>query len=110
MTSDERNVQRTIDEIVRGHRVVLFMKGTKSFPQCGFSKAVVDVLKALGVDFFDVDVLKDPDIRQGVKEYSNWPTLPQLYIDGKFVGGCDITLELYRSGELQRLLGLEAAS
>src|SRR4051812_48255470 len=81
--------------------VLLFMKGTPVFPQCGFSAAVVHVLSELGVKFKSVDVLKDPDIRQGVKEYSNWPTIPQLYVKGEFVGGCDIIKEMFEQGELE---------
>lgn len=86
------------------HDVVLFMKGTSVFPQCGFSAAVVQVLSQVGVDFKSVNVLEDEGIRQGIKEYSNWPTIPQLYVKGEFVGGCDIVREMYQSGELQQLL------
>ena len=84
--------------------VVLFMKGTPVFPQCGFSAAVVHVLNHLGVKFKGVDVLQDPALRQGIKEFANWPTIPQLYVNGEFVGGCDIVREMYESGELQQLL------
>ena len=99
-------VQQRIDGIVNGHRVVLFMKGTAQFPMCGFSGRAVQILKACGVsDLATVNVLEDEDIRQGVKEYANWPTIPQLYIDGEFVGGSDIMMEMYESGELQQLLG-----
>jgi monothiol glutaredoxin len=94
----------TIRETVEQNRVVLFMKGTKNFPQCGFSARAVDILKKQGVEFKDVNVLADPAIREGIKEFSNWPTIPQVYIDGKFVGGSDILLELHQSGELQKLL------
>jgi monothiol glutaredoxin len=80
--------------------VLLFMKGTPVFPQCGFSAAVVQILSHLGVKFKGVDVLKDPEIRQGIKEFSNWPTIPQLYVKGEFVGGCDIIKEMYEAGEL----------
>ena len=83
--------------------VVLFMKGTPVFPQCGFSAAVVQILSHLGVKFKGVDVLADPSVRQGIKEFSNWPTIPQLYVKGEFVGGCDIVREMYSSGELQQL-------
>ena len=83
--------------------VVLFMKGTPVFPQCGFSAAVVQILSTLGVKFKSVDVLKDPDIRQGIKDYSNWPTIPQLYVKGEFVGGCDIIREMDGTGELKTL-------
>jgi monothiol glutaredoxin len=98
------DVKETIRETVEQNRVVLFMKGTKNFPQCGFSARAVEVLKSCGAEFKDVNVLADPTIRQGIKEYSSWPTIPQVYIDGKFVGGSDILNELYQSGELQKLL------
>jgi monothiol glutaredoxin len=93
-----------IDEIVRKSDVVLFMKGTALFPQCGFSSRAVAILEHLGVGFETVDVLQDPEIRQGVKEYSDWPTVPQLYVKGEFVGGSDIMMEMYEAGELQQLL------
>ncbi|HEX2762523.1 MAG TPA: Grx4 family monothiol glutaredoxin [Allosphingosinicella sp.] len=93
-----------IDEIVRSKDVVLFMKGTALFPQCGFSSRAVAILDHLGVPFETVDVLQDPEIRQGVKEYSDWPTVPQLYVKGEFVGGSDIMMEMYEAGELQQLL------
>jgi monothiol glutaredoxin len=86
------------------NEVMLYMKGTPVFPQCGFSAAVVHVLSELGVKFKSVDVLKDPDVRQGVKEFSNWPTIPQLYVKGEFVGGCDIIKEMFESGELDAFL------
>ena len=98
------DVKKSIQETVDGNKVVLFMKGTKNFPQCGFSARAVEILRRCGVDFKDVNVLTDPDIRQGIKEFSSWPTVPQVYIDGKFVGGSDILLEMYQSGELQKLL------
>lgn len=95
----------TIRQQVTAHPVVLYMKGTPEFPQCGFSANAVRLLKACGVhDFFAVDVLEDPEIRQGIKEYANWPTIPQLYIRGEFIGGSDIMTELYQKGELQKLL------
>jgi monothiol glutaredoxin len=98
----------TIHQQVTSHPVVLYMKGTPQFPQCGFSSAATQMLKACGVDrFFSVNVLEDPDIRQGIKEYANWPTIPQLYINGEFVGGADIMREMYEAGELQKLLGKE---
>ncbi len=104
------SVHETIRELVTGHPVVLYMKGTPQFPQCGFSAAAVQMLQACGVDrFFSVDVLADPEIRQGVKDYANWPTIPQLYVSGEFVGGCDIMREMYQSGELQQLLSKQAA-
>ncbi|GIK97621.1 MAG: glutaredoxin [Alphaproteobacteria bacterium] len=84
--------------------VVLYMKGTPVFPQCGFSAAVVQVLSHMGVKFKGIDVLADPSLRQGIKDFSNWPTIPQLYVKGEFVGGCDIVREMYQSGELQDLL------
>ena len=93
------------DTTVKNNPVVVFMKGTKDFPMCGFSARVAQVMDMLGVDFKDVNVLDDMNVREGVKEYSNWPTIPQVYINGEFVGGCDITLEMYQSGELQKLLG-----
>ena len=99
------DVQQRIDELVKGHRVVLFMKGTAQFPMCGFSGRAIQVLKACGVDdLTTVNVLEDEDIRQGIKEYASWPTIPQLYINGEFVGGSDIVAEMYQSGELQQAL------
>jgi monothiol glutaredoxin len=98
-------VQDVIKEQVTGNRVVLYMKGTPDFPQCGFSANAIGILRACGVDeFHTVNVLEDPDIRQGIKEYANWPTIPQLYVNGEFVGGSDIMIELYQSGELKKLL------
>ena len=96
-------IQR-IQQDIADHDVVLYMKGTPVFPQCGFSAAVVQVLSELGVRFKSFDVLTDPSLRQGVKEFSNWPTIPQLYVKGELVGGCDIVREMYQSGELQELL------
>ncbi len=99
------DVQERIDSIVKGGRVVLFMKGTAQFPQCGFSGRAIQVLKACGVtEIKTVNVLEDQDIRQGIKDYANWPTIPQLYVAGEFVGGSDIMMEMYQSGELQLLL------
>ena len=98
------DIQDTIRETVEKNRVVLFMKGTKSFPQCGFSQRAVEILKKCGAEFKDVNVLADPVLRQGIKEFSSWPTIPQVYIGGKFVGGSDILTELFQSGELQKLL------
>ena len=99
------STQELIKKQVTEHPVVLYMKGTPDFPQCGFSANVVNILKACGVqDFFSVNVLEDPAIRQGIKEYANWPTIPQLYVKGEFVGGSDIVKEMYQSGELQKLL------
>ena len=99
------DVQQRIDDLVKQNRVVLFMKGTAQFPMCGFSGRAVQVLKACGVgDLKTVNVLEDEGIRQGIKEYANWPTIPQLYVNGEFVGGSDIMMEMYQSGELQQLL------
>jgi len=97
-------VRKKLEETVTGARVVLFMKGTKNFPQCGFSARVVQALKTVGEPFTDVNVLTDPEVREGIKEFSSWPTIPQLYVDGKFVGGCDIITELEQSGELAPLV------
>ena len=99
------SVQNTIREQVTGHRVVLYMKGSPKMPMCGFSATATQILKMCGVgDAFTVDVLQEPDIREGIKTYANWPTIPQLYVNGEFVGGCDIMREMYQSGELQTLL------
>ena len=104
------SVQDKIREQVQGHRVVLYMKGTPQFPQCGFSATATEILKRCGAsDFFSVNVLADDAIRQGIKEYANWPTIPQLYVDGEFVGGCDIVREMYSTGELQKLLASQTA-
>lgn len=101
------SVQELIKQQVTSHPVVLYMKGSPQFPQCGFSGNAVRILKALGVNnFFSVDVLQNPEIRQGIKDYANWPTIPQLYINGEFIGGSDIMTEMYQSGELKKLLGL----
>ncbi len=99
-------IQKKIEEIIHNHPVVLFMKGTKDFPMCGFSSVVVTILKRLDIDFLDINVLDDPHMRQSIKDYSDWPTIPQLYIHGEFIGGCDITKELYEKGELQKLLNI----
>jgi monothiol glutaredoxin len=98
------NVHDQIDEQVKSNKIMLYMKGTPQFPQCGFSGQAAQILKACGAEFGSVDVLSNPDIRQGIKEYSNWPTIPQLYINGKFIGGADIMTELYQNGELQKLV------
>lgn len=100
------DAQSRIQDIVTNHSVVLFMKGTKLFPMCGFSGRVVHIMSQLGVDYLDVNVLEDESIRQGVKAYANWPTIPQLYVKGEFIGGCDIMCEMFESGELQQLLKL----
>jgi monothiol glutaredoxin len=94
------DTHKRIDDEVKGNPVVLFMKGTPVFPQCGFSAAVVQILSHLGVKFKAIDVLKDPEIRQGIKEYSEWPTIPQLYVKGEFVGGADIVREMFENEEL----------
>ena len=100
-----QDVQTRIDELVKGHRVMLFMKGTSQFPQCGFSGRAIQILKACGADdLATFNVLEDPDVRQGIKDYAQWPTIPQLYVNGEFVGGSDIMTEMYQSGELQQLL------
>ena len=93
-----------IDELVKSNDVVLFMKGTALFPQCGFSSRAIAILDHLGAKYETVDVLQDPEIRQGIKEYSEWPTIPQLYVKGEFVGGSDIMMEMYESGELAELM------
>jgi monothiol glutaredoxin len=99
------DVQQRIDGLVKGNRVVLFMKGNAQFPMCGFSGRAVQILKTCGVDdLVTVNVLDDEEIRQGIKEYANWPTIPQLYVNGEFVGGSDIMMEMYQSGELQPML------
>jgi len=99
------SIQDIIKEQVTQNRVVLYMKGTPDFPQCGFSANVVNMLRACGVSkFSSVNVLEDPEVRQGIKEYANWPTIPQLYVNGEFVGGSDIVTEMYKSGELQKML------
>jgi len=98
-----------IDEIVKGNEIVLFMKGSPLFPQCGFSSRAVAILQHLGAEFESVDVLQDQAIRQGIKAYSDWPTIPQLYVHGEFVGGSDIMMEMYESGELAELLQKDGA-
>ncbi len=106
------DTQQRIDDLVKQNDIVLFMKGTASFPQCGFSGRAVQILKACGVEpksIATVNVLDDAEIRAGIKDYSNWPTIPQLYLKGEFVGGSDIMMEMYESGELQSMLGTSAA-
>ena len=103
MSLDEATRSR-ISSTIGSDRVVLFMKGDRRMPQCGFSATVVQILDTLVPDYTTVDVLADPDVRQGIKEFSSWPTVPQLYVDGDFVGGCDIIREMYQSGELQKTL------
>ena len=104
------DAKQIIDETVKSNDVVLYMKGTKEMPQCGFSSRVAGVLNYLGVDYADVNVLADEHIRQGIKEYSDWPTIPQLYIKGEFVGGCDIIVEMTLSGELDTMFDDNAVS
>ncbi len=101
--NDSSDIINRIRNDVTNNDVVLYMKGTKLFPQCGFSAVVVSILQKLGVEFLDVNVLVDPKIRQGIKDFSDWPTIPQLYYKGEFIGGCDIIREMYESGELQQL-------
>ena len=98
-----------IEQIIRNNDVVLFMKGTALFPQCGFSSRAVAILDHVGVPFETVDVLQDQEVRQGIKEYSDWPTIPQLYVKGEFVGGSDIMMEMFQNGELQQLVGAPQA-
>ena len=98
------NINEKIKDIISKNDVVLFMKGTPEMPQCGFSMTVSNILKELKVKFNGVNVLADPEIRQGIKDFSNWPTVPQLYIKGEFIGGCDIAKEMYEKGELQKIL------
>ncbi len=107
----DNTVKERIEGELKDNEVVLFMKGTPVFPQCGFSAAVVQVLTHLGIKFKGIDVLQDPGLRQGVKDFASWPTIPQLYVKGEFVGGCDIVREMYQTGELAELLhshGIEA--
>lgn len=99
MSSISKQIQNTIDS----HDVVLYMKGNEKFPLCGFSSTVVHILKKLNIDFEAVDVMQDGELREGIKTFTNWPTIPQLYVKGEFIGGCDIIKEMYQSGELQTL-------
>ncbi|MBW4637196.1 MAG: Grx4 family monothiol glutaredoxin [Gloeocapsa sp. UFS-A4-WI-NPMV-4B04] len=103
-------LKERLDNLVNQNKIVVFMKGTKLMPQCGFSNNVVQMLNTLGVPFETVDVLADSEIRQGIKEYSNWPTIPQVYVDGQFVGGSDILIEMYQKGELQQVVEVALAS
>ena len=100
--------QTRIAELVQSNDVMLFMKGTPLFPQCGFSSRAIAILERLGAPFETLDVLQDPEIRQGIKQFSDWPTVPQLYVKGEFVGGSDIMMEMFESGELQQMLGADA--
>ena len=103
-------VKTKIDQLVNANKIMVFMKGSKLMPQCGFSNNVVQILNSLGVPYETVDILADQDVRQGIKEYSNWPTIPQIYINGEFVGGSDLAIELYQSGELQQMVEVAMAS
>ena len=102
------NARSRIDELIKSNDVVLFMKGTALFPQCGFSSRAIAILDHIGVDYESVDVLQDQGVRQGIKAFSDWPTIPQLYVKGQFVGGSDIMMEMFESGELQQLINAEA--
>jgi monothiol glutaredoxin len=103
-------LKKRIDDLVNQHKIVVFMKGSKLMPQCGFSNNVVQILNTLGVPYDTFDVLEDYEVRQGIKEYSNWPTIPQVYINGQLVGGSDILIELYQQGELQQMVEVALAS
>ena len=103
-------VQTQIDNLLKDNKIVVFMKGSKLMPQCGFSNNVVQILSTLGVPFETVDILADNDIRQGIKEYSNWPTIPQVYVNGEFIGGSDILIEMYQKGDLQQMVEVALAS
>jgi monothiol glutaredoxin len=105
-----QDVQNWIGKQVAGNDVVLFMKGTKTMPQCGFSMQVAQILSHLGVEFKDINVLEDMSVRDGIKAYSNWPTIPQLYVKGEFIGGCDIVREMFQAGELQQLLNAKGVA
>lgn len=107
------DIKKQIDSLIKTHDVVLFMKGNRSFPMCGFSAQAVDILQKMNVPFKDIDVLKDENLRQSIKDYSDWPTIPQLYVKGEFIGGCDIMREMYVADELKSLFetkGLSMAS
>ncbi|XGB43123.1 MAG: Grx4 family monothiol glutaredoxin [Nodosilinea sp. LVE1205-7] len=106
----DASVQQRIDQLIKTNKVMVFMKGTKLMPQCGFSNNVVQILNFLGAPFETFDVLADPDIRQGIKDYSNWPTIPQVYLNGQFLGGSDILIELYQNGQLQEMIQVALAS
>ena len=106
----ESNVATRIKDLISSNQILVFMKGTKLMPQCGFSNNVVQILNSLGISFETFDVLSDEEIRQGIKEYSNWPTIPQVYVKGEFIGGSDILIEMYNSGELKEKLEIAIAS
>lgn len=103
-------LKERLDQLVKDNKILVFMKGNKLMPQCGFSNNVVQILNTLGVPYETVDVLEDYEIRQGIKEFSNWPTIPQVYINGEFIGGSDIMIELYQKGELQQMVEVALAS
>ena len=103
-------VKARIEKLINDNKIMVFMKGSKLMPQCGFSNNVVQIINTLGVPYETFDILADQEIRQGIKEYSSWPTIPQIYIDGEFVGGSDIAIELYQSGELQQMVEVAMAS
>ena len=103
-------LQQKIETLVKGNKIMVFMKGSKLMPQCGFSNNVVQILNSMGVPFETVDILENPALREGIKEYSEWPTIPQVYVNGEFMGGSDIMIELYQSGELQEMLEVALAS
>lgn len=103
-------VKERIDQLINQDKIVVFMKGTKLMPQCGFSNNVVQILNTLGVSYATVNILDDPEVRQGIKEYSNWPTIPQVYVNGEFIGGSDVMIELYQNGELQQMVEVALAS
>jgi monothiol glutaredoxin len=103
-------VQSRIEELLKDNKIMVFMKGNKLMPQCGFSNNVVQILNVLGVPYETFDILADYDVRQGIKEFSNWPTIPQVYVNGEFIGGSDIMIELYQSGELQQMVEVALAS
>jgi len=106
----ESNVAKRIEDLIKSNQILVFMKGTKLMPQCGFSNNVVQILNSLGISFETFDVLTDEEIRQGIKEYSNWPTIPQVYVKGEFIGGSDILIEMYNAGELKEKLEIAIAS
>ena len=103
-------LQAKIENLVKQNKIVVFMKGSKLMPQCGFSNNVVQILSTLGVPFETVDILADNEMRQGIKEYSNWPTIPQVYVNGEFIGGSDILIEMYQKGDLQQMVEVALAS
>ncbi len=98
------DILKKIDDEVKANKIVVYMKGSKDAPQCGFSAAVVDIFKALNIPYETRDILADNELREGIKKYSNWPTIPQVFVNGKFIGGCDITREMFKTGELQELV------